>query len=165
MDTTIVIIVSITLLAIFGSVYLEVRRQIKPRIKVYFPDGSTRASYKAREEANVTIHIQNRGRLGLPKPAAMNMCVLVYTPLTFSLKEFSWGTISDTNVKQASSGGIFGGMHYIGGEVPVILFHGEEEFVTVIMQMPERTGQYAIKIAVSSREGDLGIHELEVIVT
>ena len=165
MDTIVVIIVSVTLIAIVGSVYLEIRRQVKPRIKVYFPDGSTKISYKAEKEANMSIHIKNNGRFGLPKPVARDIGVLVYTPPTFLLKEFKWGTISDTLVKQASSGGIFGGMHYIGGETPYILFNKEEEDLTVVMQMPERTGRYTVKIAVSSREGDLGIYELEVIVT
>ncbi len=162
---SILIITSITLLVILGSIYLEIRRQIKPRIRVYFPDGSTKISYKVKEEANVAIHVQNKGRLGFPKPAAMDICVLIYMSPTFLMKEFRWAHISDTNVKQASSGGIFGGMHYVGGAIPCILFHREEEAITVVMQMPERTGKYLAKIAVSSREGDLGIHELEIIVT
>ena len=165
MDTIVVIIVSVTLIAIVGSIYLEVRGQIKPRIKVYFPDGSTRVSYKAKEEAPVTIHIQNRGGFGLPKPVARDITVFVYTPLTFLLKEFKWSNISDTEIKQASSGGIFGGMHYIGGETPHLLFNKEEEDLAVVMQMPEKTGLYTVRVAVSSREGDLGIHELEIIVT
>ena len=165
MSTTLLIITSATLFVILSSIYLEIRRQIKPRIKVYFPGGSTKISYRAKEEANMSIHIQNTGRFGLPKPVARDISVLVYTPPTFLLKEFKWGTISDTEVKQASSGGIFGEMHYIGGETPYILFSKEEEDLTVVMQMPERTGRYTVKIAVSSREGDLGIHELEIIVT
>ena len=88
----------------------------------------------------------------------------LHCPL-FLLKGFRWGSISTTDVKQAPSGGIFGGMHYIGGETAFILFHREEEVITVVMQMPENTGKYPVKVAISSEEGDLGIHELTIIVT
>jgi hypothetical protein len=165
MDTIVVTIVSITLLAILGSIYLEIRRQIKPRIRVSFPNSLTKISYKAKEESGVAIHMKNSGRFGFPKPAAMDMIILVYTLPTFVLKELKWSDNSETYVKKAPSGGIFGGMHYIGGETSLILFHEEEEVITVVMQMPENTGKYPVKVAISSQEGDLGIHQLEITIT
>jgi len=83
MNTVLLIIASVTLAAVLSHVYLEARRQTKPRIKVYFPDGSTRISYKAKEEASIAIHIQNRGRFGFPKPVARDMCLFVFTLPTF----------------------------------------------------------------------------------
>ena len=166
MDTIVVIIVSITLLTILGSIYLEIRRQVKPRIKVYFPDGSTRASYRAKEETNVTMHVQNKGRLGFPKPVARNISLFVYTPTSFLLKELRWLGQSETTVREAPSGGIFGGMHYLSLPPPVAmnLFHIEEEAVTILMQMPEKTGKQTIKVAIFSDEGDLGVHHLDIFV-
>ena len=167
MDTVILAIISVTLFVILGSVYLEVRRQIKPRIKIYFPDGSTKTSYRAKEETNVSIHIQNIGRIGFPKPVAKNIRLFVYTPTSFLLKELRWSGESETDVRKAPSGGIFGGMHYLTlpPTVHVNLFHIEEEAMAVLMQMPEETGKQTIKVAVLSDEGDLGIHELEIIVS
>ena len=165
MDTIIITIVSITLLAILGSIYVEIRRQIKPRIKVYFPDGSTRASYRAKEETNVSIHIQNRGRFGFPKPVATAVSVFVFAPPILSLKELRCGPMSDSVVKKAVSGGIFGGMHSLGIREALTLFHKEVEVITVLMQMPEATGRYSIKVPIVSNEGDLGVHELEIIVS
>ena len=81
-----IIITSITLLAIISSVYLELRRQIKPKIKVYFPNGSTQVSYRTKEEIDVAIHIKNTGRFGFPKPAATNMSFFVYAPTSLLLK-------------------------------------------------------------------------------
>ncbi len=166
MDTIVVIIVSITLLAILASIYLEIRRQIKPRIKAYFPDGSSEASYKAKEETNLTIHVQNKGRLGFPKPVAKNMSLYVYTPTSILLKELRWLGQSETQVREAPLGGIFAGMHYLSlpAVVTMSLFHKEEEAVTILMQMPEQTGKQTIKVAVFSDEGDLGVHELEIII-
>ena len=165
MDTIVVIIVSITLLAILASIYLQIRGQTKPRIRVYFPDGSTKISYRAKEETPVAIHFQNKGRLGFPKPASTNLSIVVYTMPTFLLKEFRWTDNSSPYVKQAPSGGIFGGMHYMGGSTTLMLFHKEEEVITVVTQMPEKTGNYPVKVAISSDQGDLGIHTLEIIVT
>ena len=166
MDTIVVIIVSVTLIAIVGSVYLEIRRQIKPRIKVYFPDGSTQASYKAKEETNVAIHVQNKGRLGFPKPVAKDIGIFVYTPINFSLRKLEYLGMSETSVRKAPSGGIFGGMHYLSlpATVAMNLFHTEEETITVLTQMPEETGKQTIKVAIYSDEGDLGVHELTIIV-
>ncbi len=165
MDTAILILISVTLLVILGSVYLEIRRQIKPNLKIYFPDGSTKISYRAKEEASVAIHIKNIGKLGLPKPVARNIAAFVYSTPTFLLKQFKWGSISITQVNQASAGGIFGGMQYMSVKAPCILFHGEEEVITIVMQMPENTGNYSVKVAISSDEGDLGIHDLKIIVS
>ena len=165
MSTAVLIITLVTLFVILGSVYLQIRRQIKPRIKVYFPDGSTRVSYKAKKETPVAIHMRNAGRFGFPKPAARDMTILVYTLPVFLLKEFRWAGKSSPYVKEAPSGGIFGGMHYMGGDTSLMLVHEEEEVITVVMQMPKNTGKYPVKIAVSSREGDLGIHELEIIIS
>ena len=83
---SILIITSITLLVILGSIYLEIRRQIKPRIKVYFPSGSTRVSYKAKEEVPVATNIQNKGRLGFSKPSARDTVIFAYTLPVFLLK-------------------------------------------------------------------------------
>ena len=165
MDTIVVIIVSVTFIAIVGSVYLEIRRQIKPRIMVYFPDGSTRASYRAKEETNVSIHIQNRGRFGFPKPVATAVSVFVFTSPNLLLKELRCGRMSDSVVKKGVSGGIFGGMHSLGIREALTLFHKEVEVITVLMQMPEATGSYSIKVPIVSNEGDLGVHELEIIVS
>lgn len=166
MDTIVVIIVSLTLLAILGSIYLEIRRQIKPRIKVYFPNGSTRASYKAKEEANVAIHFKNWGRFGFPKPPATSLSVFVNTPTSFLLKTLkSHGGASDNTAVEAPSGGIFGGMQYLSLSKFLDLFHQEEEILVVHMQMPECTGKYIMKVAILSDEGDLGIHKLEIIVS
>ena len=165
METFIAIIVSITLAAILGSVYLEIRRQIKPRIKVYFPDGSTQASYKAKEEASVTIHIKNIGRYGFSKPCATELRIWVYTLPDFSLRELRWSSGSSPYARQAPSGGIFGGMQYVGDETSLSLFYKEEETITVAMQMPEKTGRYTAKVALQSAQGDLGIHELRIIVS
>jgi hypothetical protein len=165
MYITILIITSLTLLVVLGFCYLEIRRQIKPRIKIYFPDGSTRASYKAREETNVTLHIKNSGRLAFPKPAATEMTLYVYAPTSFQLKKLEYGNKSETVVNDAPAGGIFRDMRYLSMTGTFDLFHQEEEVVTVLMQMPEKTGKYTIKVPVTSREGDLGIHELEIIVT
>ena len=166
MSTVIVIIVSITLLAILASIYLEIRRQIKPRIKVFFPDGSTKISYRAKEETNVAIHIQNRGRLGFSKPVATNISAFVYAPTGFSLRKLEYLGMSETRVRKAPSGGIFGGMHYLSlpATVSMNLFHTEEETITVVTQMTEETGKQTIRVAIFSDEGDLGVHELEVIV-
>ena len=141
------------------------RRQSNPRMKVCFPDGSTRISYRAKEEANVAIHINNIGRFGLPKPVATNLHIFVYVPPTFLLKEFRWLGETTNYTKQAPSGGIFGGMHYMGGEVTLSLFHKEEEVITLAMQMPEKTGNYPVKVPISSAQGDLGIHDLEITIT
>ena len=167
MNNPILIITLVTLFVILGSVYLEMRRQTKPRIKVCFPGGSTQMSYQVKEEANVAIHIQNRGRLGFPKPVARNVHAFIYTPTNFLLKELRWSGESETRVQKAASGGIFGGMNYLTTPVDLIinLFHGEEETTTVHMQMPEETGVYPIKVAVLSSEGDLGVHELKIIVS
>ena len=165
MDTIVVIIVSITLIAIISSVYLEIRRQIKPRIKVYFPDGSTQARYRAKEETNIAIHIQNSGRVGFPKPVARKINIFVYAPTNFLLKEIRYAGMADTDVTQAPTGGIFGGMQYFTIQNALSLFQKEEEVITFVTQMPENTGKYSIKVAISSDEGDLGIHELEIIVS
>ncbi len=165
MDTVILAIISVTLFVILGSVYLEMRRQAKPKIAVYFPNGSKRISYRAKEEANVAIHIKNIGRFGLPKPCATTLAIFVYTRPTFLLKEFRWVDQSSPYVKQAPSGGIFRDMHYMGGKTTLSLFHKEEEVITVAMQMPEKTGNYPVKVPISSDQGDLGIHKLEIIVT
>jgi len=101
MNTVLLIIASVTLVAVLSHVYLEARRQTKPRIKVYFPDGSTKASYRAKEETNVAIHIKNSGRFTFPKPVATNLSVFVYTLPTFLMKEFKWVDQSTTYVKQA----------------------------------------------------------------
>ena len=167
MSTTLLIIItSITLLVIFGSVYLEIRRQIRPRIKIYFPDGSTRIAYKAKEEINLSINFKNKGWFSLPKPVARNIHLFVYGPSTFLLKELRWASRVQTDVMEAPSGGIFGDMHYLGlpGTVMVNLFHKEEETATILVQMPEKTGRYTFKVAIFSDEGDLGIHELEIII-
>ena len=167
MNTPIFIITSITLLVILGAFYLELRRQIKPRIKVYFSDGSTQASYEAKEEANVSIHFKNAGRRCFPKPVASNVKLSVDTPTSFMLKELKWGGQSETKVRKALPGGVFGGMHYLRlpATISLQLFHGEEEAVQVLMQMPEETGKWTIKVAILSDEGDLGVHELEIKVT
>jgi hypothetical protein len=164
MNIAMLIIISITLAV---SVYLALRRQVKPRIKVYFPDDSTQASYRAKEETNIAIHIKNRGRFGFPKPVATNMTIFVYTPISFSLRKLKYMDVSETRVAKAPSGGIFGGMHYLtlSPNVNLNLFHGEEETITALMQMPEETGKQTIKVAVFSNEGDLGVHELEIIVS
>ena len=166
MDTIVVIIVSVTFIAIVGSVYLEIRRQIKPRIKVYFPDGSTQASYKAKEETNVAIHIKNIGRRGFPKPVATNINIFVYTPISFSLSKLEYLGMSRTGVEKAPLGGIFGGMHYLSlsPDVTMNLFHREEETIRVLMQMPEETGKQTVKGAIFSDEGDLGVHNLDIVV-
>ena len=166
MSTTVLIITSITLFVILASIYLEIRRQIKPRIMVYFPDGSTRASYRAKEETNVALHIRNKGRFGFPKPVATNISIYVYTPISFSLRKLEYLGMSETRVRKAPSGGIFGGMHYLSlaATVTMNLFHAEEETITVLTQMPEETGKQTIKVAIVSDEGDLGVHELEIIV-
>ena len=164
MDTIVVIIVSVTLIAIFGSVYLEVRGQIKPRIRVYFPDGSTQISYKAKEEAPIAIHIKNSGRFGFPKPVVTEISILVYAPTNLLLKEFQCAGGDDNNLKKAPLGGIFGGMHYLGGKTTLMLFDKEEEVITVLMQMPEQTGKQTLKIATESKQGDLSVHNLEIIV-
>jgi len=163
MNTIVVIIVVLTLLAVLFSIYLEIRRQIKPRIKVYFPGGSTEAQYKAKEEASVAIHIQNRGKIGLPKPAARAMAFFVYAPHSFTLKQIEVGTDSSNQVMEAPSVGIFKDMRYlqIGGDI--FLFDKEEEVVKVLILMPENTGRYPLKVAILSAEGDLGVHELEII--
>lgn len=167
MDTAIVIIASVTLVAVLSHVYLEARGQIKPRIKVYFPDGSTQASYKAKEEANVAIHIKNSGRFGFSKPAAKNMGFFVNAPPCLLLKKLQVqsGSQSETQLIKAPLSGIFGGMHYLSIERALNLFHGEEEAIIVLMQMPQETGKQTIKVAVLSDEGDLGIHELQIIVS
>ncbi len=164
MDTVILAIISVTLFVILGSVYLEVRRQIKPRIKVYFPDGSTETRYKAKEEASVAIHIKNIGTFGFPKPVATNVSLFIYAPPPLLLKTLQCASRSNTRLVKAPLGGIFGGMHYLSVEEVLNLFHGEEETMTVLTQMPEETGKQTIKVAVLSDEGDLGIHELEIIV-
>ena len=165
MNNIVVIIVSITLIAILGSVYLEIRRQIKPRIRIYFPDGSTRATYKAKEETNVAIHTTNVGRRGFPKPAATNMSFFVYAPPPLLLKKLQAGNESDTELVKAPLGGIFAGMHYLRVEKALNLFHEEEESITVLIQIPEQTGKQTIKIAVLSYEGDLGVHQLDIFVS
>jgi len=166
MDTPGIIIGLITLFAVGGSIYVGIRSQIKPRIKVYFPNSSTQASYKAKEEANVSIHFKNSGRRGFPKPVARNVRLSVNTPTSFLLKELQWGGQSESYVRKALPGGLFAGMHYLRlPPVNLNLFHGEEEAVTVLMQMPEKTGKWTIKVAILSDEGDLGVHELEIIVT
>ena len=165
MNTTIVIITSITLFVIVSSLYLEMRRQAKPKIKVYFPDGSTRASYKAKEEADVAIHIRNIGRRGFPKPAATKMGLFVYAPTPLLLKRLQCGSTSNTELIKAPLSGVFGGMHYLQVERIINLFYGEEEAITVLMQMPEETGKQTIKIATLSDQGDLGIHEVEICIT
>ncbi|MFC2068548.1 hypothetical protein ACFLTP_06030 [Chloroflexota bacterium] len=45
------------------------------------------------------------------------------------------------------------------------LFYQEEEVIVVLLQMPAEKGKYGLKLPVTSREGDLGIHELEITVT
>ena len=167
MDTVILIIISITLAVIVVSVCLEIRRQIKPRIEVYFPDDSRPARYKAKEVTNVAIHMRNAGRFGFPKPVATNIRIFVYAPISFTLKKLEYLGMSETHVRKAPSGGIFGGMHYLNlaSTVTFSLFHTEEETITVLMQMPEETGKQPIKVAIVSDEGDLGIHKLEIIVT
>ncbi len=165
MSTTLLIIITlITLVVILGSVYLEMRRQIKPGIKVYFPDGSTQVRYRAKEEVPMSIHIQNKGRFGFPKPAATKIGIFIYAPTTFLLKELRGGEDRDTEIVKAPSGGIFGGMHYLGIEETFILFHKEEEVITVDMQMPQDTGKYSIKVTILSEQGDLGIHQLDIVV-
>ena len=165
MSTTVLIITSVTLFVILGSIYLEIRRQIKPRIKVYFPDGSTQASYKPKEEVSIALHITNIGRFGFPKPAATEVGMSVYTPITFLLKRLEYGDEYVDEVTRASSGGIFGGMHYIGAKLGLYLSHKEEEVVKLLAEMPEDTGRYPIKVSILSDQGDLGIHELEIIVS
>jgi len=166
MNTVLLIIASVTLVAVLSHVYLEARRQTKPRIKVYFPNGSTQASYKAKEEANVAIHFKNEGRFGFPKPPATSISVFVYTPTSFLLKTLeSHGGASENIVVEAPSGGIFGGMHYSGLSKYLDLFHQEEEIIVVHMQMPECTGKYITKLAFLSDKGDLGIHKLEIVIS
>ena len=165
MNAILLIIASVTLVAVLSHVYLEARRQTKPRIKVYFPDGSTQILYRAKEEANVAIHFKNYGRFGFPKPPATSISVFVYTPTSFLLKTLkSHAGGSDNTVVEAPSGGIFGGMHYLGLSEYLALFHQEEEIIVVHMQMPECTGKYTMKLAVLSDEGDLGVHNLDIIV-
>ena len=165
MNTPILIITAVTLVVILGSLYLEIRRQIKPRIKVYFPDGSTQASYKAKENATVALHMKNSGRFGLPKPVATELSILVYTPTNLLLKKWSCIDGMDNRLRKAPLGGIFGGMHYMGGETRLSLFDKEEELMTILLQMPEGKGKYPVKVAITSKEGDLGIHKLTIIVT
>jgi len=53
----------------------------------------------------------------------------------------------------------------MGGQTTILLFHKEEEVITLAMQMPEKTGDYPVKVPISSDEGDLGIHELKIIIS
>jgi len=166
MNTVGIIIGVITLLAVFATIYVGIRGQIKPRIKVYFPDGSMRASHEAKKKANVAIHFKNRGRFGFPKPPATSISVYVYTSTSFLITTLkSHGGMSSNVVVEAPSGGIFGGMHYTGLEEYLSLFHQEEEIMILHTQMPECTGEYTIKLAILSDQGDLGIHKLEIVVS
>jgi hypothetical protein len=164
METFVAIIVSITLVAILGSVYLEIRRQIKPRIKVYFPDGSTQASYKSKEETEIAIHFRNAGRFAFPKPAARELAIFLYAPRTFTLKQIKTGTNSSSEVMESPSAGLFRDLQYlrVGGDI--FLFHKEEEVVKALMVMSENTGMYTLKVAILSAQGDLGVHRLHIVV-
>jgi hypothetical protein len=161
METTVVIIVSVTLLAILGSIYLEIRRQIKPKIKIYFPDGSTQMRYRAKEESNIAIHIKNTGTLGFPKPAATEIVIFVYMPLIFSPTKLQYSQRASTIVLKAPTGGLFSNMQYLAiGDI--VLFHKEEEVITLSTQLPEATGKYPVKVAILSDQGDLGVHQLDI---
>ena len=163
MDAT-QLIATTTLLAVLGSIYLEIRRQTKPTIRVYFPDGSKRISYRAKEQANIAIHIKNIGRFGFPKPAATEMAIFVYMPLSFLPTKLEYAPTIHTKIGKAPSGGLFSNMQYLAiGHMQ--LFHNEEEVITLSTGLPEATGRYFIKTAVTSGQGDLGVHQLEVIAT
>ncbi len=96
--------------------------------------------------------------------AARKIGLSVYVPINFLLRSIEYAGVSVSNVTKAPSGGIFGGMQYLGIGEAFDLSYKEEEAIKVLMQMPEETGKYNIKIPIYSLEGDLGIHNLEIIV-
>lgn len=165
MDITIPIIMVITLFAVLGSVYLQVRRGVKPRIKLHFADGSDQIAYRAKEETSVAIHMENKGTLSLPKVTATHMHIFVYAPTSLLLKALrdNYGR-STTATYKAPADGLFQGMHCISFKEDLYLFYKETEVLTLNVQMPAETGRHTIKIAVLSDQGDLGVHRLDIII-
>ena len=169
METAIIVLSAITLMFVGSSLLVALRRGAKPRMKIYFPDGYAHTTYKRGEEVPVSFHIKNIGAGPLlPKLAAAEIVVFVYTPLNFELKKIIWGRGSDSEVINAPADGIFKGMHYVrlgGGGIlggGFSLYYQEVEAMTVDMKMPEETGRYIIQVPIDSKQGDLGIHKLQI---
>lgn len=162
MNTAIVVISLITLIFVGASLIVAIRHGTKPRILAYFPDGSTQARYTHGEELSVSFHIKNVGtKFLMPNIATTDTSLFVYTPLKFVLKKITLGPFTNSKVFNTPADGIFKEMQYlvIGG---FSLYYGEVESFTVDMIMPTETGQYTICIAMMSKEGDLGIKNLEI---
>ncbi|MFC2068547.1 hypothetical protein ACFLTP_06025 [Chloroflexota bacterium] len=113
MYIAILIVSSLTFLVVASAFYLEIRSQLKPKIKIRFPDGSVQASFNSGAETEMKLHIKNSGRFTLPKPAATDMTLHVYAPASFQLKNLRYGNKSETAVNDAPAGSIFKDMHYL----------------------------------------------------
>jgi len=167
MDTAILIIISITLLFTVGlfllHCFLGLPERIKPRIKVYFEGGSTVARYEAKEEIVVPFFVTNIGR-GFLRPEARRVNVCVNTPTTLPIKKLVYLDYSiDGPPMIAPKGGRFEGMHFLAIHDAHSIFYGEEMPVNVHIGMPEQKTRYNLEVDVSSAQGSLGIHTLEII--
>jgi len=139
-------------------------KQIPPKIKVCFSDGTDGGTFPLRYKANtvdqIPIYIENIGEKIITRAD-----ISVYMDKNFfPIKLIYLGGEEADKVLETTPIHPYGSgiMQYLYTKSDFVLRKGEAEIVTLVTRMPITPAVYSLKVTLASIQGDGGIYELKV---